>query len=86
MLAPGSRNRRAGELLGTGVPAEQIPAAIGQASEGLDSVPLIAETVAERGDRGARPGRARRRWSTGEIDAGEWVAGLRRAERARRAA
>ena len=49
VLAPGSRNRHAGELLGTGVPAEQIPGRIGQASEGLDSVPLIAEAVAGAG-------------------------------------
>ncbi|HMC06222.1 MAG TPA: 1-acyl-sn-glycerol-3-phosphate acyltransferase, partial [Solirubrobacterales bacterium] len=49
VLAPGSRNRRAGELLGAGVPAEQIPAKIGQASEGLDSVPLIAEATRRDG-------------------------------------
>ncbi len=42
ILAPGSRNRRAGELLGAGTPAEQIPEIIGQASEALDSVPLMA--------------------------------------------
>ena len=49
ILAPGSRNRQAGELLGKGMPAEQIPGKIGQASEGLDSVPLIAETVVRAG-------------------------------------
>ena len=49
MLAPTGRNRRAGELLGTGTPAAQIPQIIGQASEGLDSVPLIAEAVAALG-------------------------------------
>src|SRR5215211_3547808 len=37
VLAPGSRNRRAGELLGKGVPADQIPAQAGQASEALAS-------------------------------------------------
>src|SRR5918998_1144601 len=35
VLAPESRNRRAGELLGTGIPPAQIPAQIGQASEAL---------------------------------------------------
>ena len=55
ILAPGSRNRQAGELLGKGMPAEQIPGKIGQASEGLDSVPLIAETVVRCGDRRAAP-------------------------------
>jgi glycerol-3-phosphate dehydrogenase (NAD(P)+) len=85
VLAPGSRNRRAGELLGSGMPADQIPGKIGQASEGLDSVPLIAESVARAGI--VAPGlEGLSALIEGEIDAGEWVAGLRRAERARRVA
>jgi glycerol-3-phosphate dehydrogenase (NAD(P)+) len=85
VLAPKSRNRQAGELLGAGVPAEKIPGRIGQASEGLDSVPLIAETVAASGvEAPSLEGLAA--LIEGEIDAGEWVAGLRRAERARKAA
>jgi glycerol-3-phosphate dehydrogenase (NAD(P)+) len=85
VLAPGSRNRRAGELLGSGMPADQIPAKIGQASEGLDSVPLIAESVARAGI--VAPGlEGLAALIEGSIDPGEWVAGLRRAERARRAA
>jgi glycerol-3-phosphate dehydrogenase (NAD(P)+) len=85
ILAPNSRNRRAGELLGKGVPADQIPNRIGQASEGLDSVPLIAETVIRAGIVAPRlVGLAA--LIAGEIEASEWVAGLRRAERARRAA
>ena len=85
IMAPGSRNRRAGELLGKGVPADQIPARIGQASEGLDSLPLIAETVVRAGIHAPRlEGLAA--LIAGEIEASEWVAGLRRAERARRAA
>ena len=54
IMAPGSRNRQAGELLGKGTPAEQIPEIIGQASEALDSVPLIAETVIGAGQRRRR--------------------------------
>jgi glycerol-3-phosphate dehydrogenase (NAD(P)+) len=85
VLAPKSRNRQAGELLGAGVPAEKIPGRIGQASEGLESVPLIAETVAAAGiEAPSLEGLAR--LIEGEIDPGEWVAGLRRAERARKAA
>lgn len=85
ILAPGSRNRRAGELLGKGVPADQIPGRIGQASEGLDSVPLIAETVVRSGLEAPRlEGLAA--LIAGEIEATEWVAGLRRVQRARRAA
>ncbi len=85
VLAPGSRNRRAGELLGSGTPADAIRAEIGQASEGLDSVPLIAETVAASGVEAiGLQGLAA--LIAGEIGTDEWVAGLRRAERSRRAA
>ena len=85
VLAPKSRNRQAGELLGAGVPAEKIPGRIGQASEGLDSVPLIAATVAAAGIEA--PGlEGLAALIEGRIDVPEWVAGLRRAERARRAA
>ena len=85
ILAPGSRNRRAGELLGKGVPADQIPGRIGQASEGLDSVPLIAETVVRAGiDAPRLAGLAA--LIAGEIEATEWIAGLRRAQRSRKAA
>jgi glycerol-3-phosphate dehydrogenase (NAD(P)+) len=85
MMAPDGRNRRAGELLGAGVPADEIPAKVGQASEGLDTVPLLAATVAAAGGRaGALSGLAS--LIRGEIDPEEWIAGLRRAERTRRAA
>ncbi len=47
VVASGSRNRRAGELLAQGVPAAEIPKAIGQAAEAVDSVPLLA-TAAHR--------------------------------------
>jgi 1-acyl-sn-glycerol-3-phosphate acyltransferase len=85
VLAPKSRNRQAGELLGAGVPADKIQARIGQASEGLDSVPLIAEAVVAAGI--TAPGlEGLAALVEGEIDPDEWVAALRRAERARRAA
>jgi glycerol-3-phosphate dehydrogenase (NAD(P)+) len=85
VLAPGSRNRRAGELLGNGTPVDAIRAEIGQASEGLDSVPLLAETIAAAGVEAAGlQGLAA--LIAGEIGTDEWVAGLRRAERSRRAA
>jgi 1-acyl-sn-glycerol-3-phosphate acyltransferase len=85
VMAEGSRNRRAGELLGAGMAADQIPGKIGQASEGLDSVPLIARSVARAGvDAPGLEGLAA--LIEGRIDPAEWVAGLRRAERSRRAA
>jgi 1-acyl-sn-glycerol-3-phosphate acyltransferase len=85
MMAPTGRNRRAGELLGTGTPAAEIPGQIGQASEGLDTTPLLAQAVADSGV----PADALRGLAElieGEVDAEEWVARLRRVERARRAA
>ncbi len=85
MMAPAGRNRRAGELLGSGTPAAEIPGLIGQASEGLDTAPLLAEAVAAAGV----PAEALNGLAAlirGEIDAESWVAGLRRVERSRRAA
>jgi glycerol-3-phosphate dehydrogenase len=85
VLAPGSRNRQAGELLGAGVPADQIPARIGQTSEALDSVPLLAAAVKAAGiDAHALEGLAE--LIAGRVNAEDWVAGLRRAERERQAA
>lgn len=49
VVAPESRNRRAGELLGRGVPAEQIEGILGQAAEGLSSVPLVVERARRAG-------------------------------------
>jgi glycerol-3-phosphate dehydrogenase (NAD(P)+) len=85
MMAPAGRNRRAGELLGTGTPAGQIQDKIGQASEGLDTAPLLAEAVAASGG----PAEALAGLAAlirGEIGPDDWVAGLRRTERSRRAA
>jgi glycerol-3-phosphate dehydrogenase (NAD(P)+) len=85
VMAPTGRNRRAGELLGRGTPASEIPAKIGQASEGLDAVPLLAQaTSASGGNSAALSGLAA--LIRGEIDAEAWVAGLRRVERSRKAA
>jgi 1-acyl-sn-glycerol-3-phosphate acyltransferase len=84
LMAPSGRNRRAGELLGEGTPADEIPGLIGQASEGLDTVPLLAHAVAAAGS----PAEALAGLAAlieGEIDGDEWVAGLRRVEQARRA-
>jgi glycerol-3-phosphate dehydrogenase (NAD(P)+) len=85
VLAPAGRNRRAGELLGRGTPADEIPDLIGQASEGLDAVPLLAEAIAGAGSPAdALSGLAA--LIRGEIDSETWVAGLRRVERSRREA
>ena len=49
VLAEGSRNRRAGELLAQGMPAEEIDSALGQTAEAVACVPLLAERVQEAG-------------------------------------
>ena len=45
VVAQGSRNRRAGELLGCGVCADRIGPELGQSSEALDGVALLAQTL-----------------------------------------
>ena len=49
VVAEGSRNRRAGELLGQGMPAESIGDEIGQSSEALEGVALLARTLRREG-------------------------------------
>jgi 1-acyl-sn-glycerol-3-phosphate acyltransferase len=85
VLAPSGRNRRAGELLGRGTPAADIPALIGQASEGLDAVPLLATAIAASGSPADALG-GLAALIRGEIDAETWVAGLRQVERSKKAA
>ena len=45
VVAPGSRNRRAGELLSQGVPTEQIGPMLGHVVEAVDLVPLLTEVA-----------------------------------------
>jgi glycerol-3-phosphate dehydrogenase (NAD(P)+) len=48
-IAAGSRNRRAGELVGAGVPTGQVEAAVQQTAESLVTVPLLTEAFAREG-------------------------------------
>ena len=75
-LAPQSRNRRAGELLGEGVPTAEIPERIGQAVEALDMVPLLAAAL-EAAAIEAPVTRALDRLIAGELPLDEWVALVR---------
>jgi glycerol-3-phosphate dehydrogenase (NAD(P)+) len=75
-LAPQSRNRRAGQLLGEGVPASEIPARIGQAVEALDMVPLLA-TALRRAHVDAPVTTALHGLISGELPLEEWVARVR---------
>jgi glycerol-3-phosphate dehydrogenase (NAD(P)+) len=75
-LAPLSRNRRAGELLATGLPAAEIPPRIGQAIEALESVPLLARALARAGiEAPVTTGLAE--LIAGELPLDEWVALVR---------
>jgi glycerol-3-phosphate dehydrogenase (NAD(P)+) len=75
-LARESRNRRAGELLAEGVPAQEIPERIGQAVEALESVPLLAGALA-RAEVTAPVTRALGRLISGELPLADWVALVR---------
>jgi glycerol-3-phosphate dehydrogenase (NAD(P)+) len=49
VVAQGSRNRRAGEMLGLGMPASNIGDELGQSSEALEGVGLLAKTLRREG-------------------------------------
>jgi glycerol-3-phosphate dehydrogenase len=51
VIAAGSRNRRAGELLGQGTPPSDIQPVLGQAAEALDALPLLAAALRSDGVR-----------------------------------
>jgi glycerol-3-phosphate dehydrogenase (NAD(P)+) len=75
-LADDSRNRRAGELLGRGVPADQIAGMLEETPESLDAVPLLVRAFHDAGleapathDLGAL--------IEGRLGADQWVASVR---------
>jgi glycerol-3-phosphate dehydrogenase (NAD(P)+) len=72
VLAAGSRNRRAGELLAAGTAAADIENALGQAAESLDALPLLAHALREGGiDAPTVNGLAD--VVAGRVDAGDWA-------------
>lgn len=75
-LAKDSRNRRAGELLASGVSAAEIPTQIGQAVESLEAVPLLARTL-QRAGVAAPVTSALGQLISGELPLPEWVALVR---------
>jgi glycerol-3-phosphate dehydrogenase (NAD(P)+) len=75
VLAEGSRNRRAGEMLAEGVAAEDIDAALGQTAEAVACVPLLAERVQAAGvDAPVLAGLAG--VIEGEVEAAAWTESL----------
>jgi glycerol-3-phosphate dehydrogenase (NAD(P)+) len=75
LVAVNSRNRRAGELLGGGMPSPEIEPSLGHAAEGLDALPLLAYAMREHGvDAPAVEGLAA--VVEGRTDPGTWAEGL----------
>jgi glycerol-3-phosphate dehydrogenase (NAD(P)+) len=81
--APGSRNRRAGELLAQGVPAPEIPQALGHTAEAVDCVPLLA-TVARDAHVDAPALDSLAALVEGRIDPERWTATVTEPARRRR--
>lgn len=76
VLATGSRNRRAGELLGAGTPASDLRGALaGQTAEAIDTVPLLADRAAAAGVAAPALG-ALAELLGGRVQADAWTASL----------
>jgi glycerol-3-phosphate dehydrogenase (NAD(P)+) len=76
VLAPQSRNRRAGELLAAGVATADIPERVGQAVEALETVPLLARALDHAGlDAPVTDGLSK--LIAGELPLEDWVALVR---------
>jgi glycerol-3-phosphate dehydrogenase len=76
VLAPHSRNRRAGELLASGVPAAQIGQVLGATAEGVECVPLLAAACAREGVE-APATAALAALVEGNIEPGRWIEDVR---------
>ena len=76
VLAPHSRNRRAGELLAQGVPAAQVSAALGATAESVESVPLLARAC-ERAGVEAPATQALAELVEGRVAPERWIEGVR---------
>lgn len=84
VLAEGSRNRRAGELLAQGMPAEEVGAVIGQTAEAVDTIPLLAARLKDAGvDAPAVRGLAN--LVEGKIEPDRWRASITAPKKAKKA-
>ena len=82
-IAQGSPNRRAGDMVGAGVPAGQVEAAVQRSAESLATVPLLTEAFAREGIE-APVTTGLRRVLDGETSPDEWLESVRSAEPKRR--
>src|SRR3954464_15030025 len=80
VLAPHSRNRRAGELLASGVPAAQIPQMLGATAEGVECAPLLAAACARAGV-DAPATEALAALVEGQLEPGRWIEDVRSGSR-----
>jgi glycerol-3-phosphate dehydrogenase (NAD(P)+) len=85
VLAPHSRNRRAGELLAQGMASDDIPDVLGQVPEALHVAPVLARAMDEAGVRSPATHELAA-LAEGRIEAGQWIARTRRASTRSRAA
>jgi 1-acyl-sn-glycerol-3-phosphate acyltransferase len=76
-------NRRAGEMVGAGVPAGQVEATVQQTAESLATVPLLTEAFAREGIE-APVTAGLRRVLDGETSPDEWLESVRSAKPERR--
>jgi glycerol-3-phosphate dehydrogenase (NAD(P)+) len=76
-------NRRAGEMVGAGVPAGQVEASVQQTAESLATVPLLTEAFAREGIE-APVTAGLRRVLDGETSPDEWLESVRSAKPERR--
>jgi glycerol-3-phosphate dehydrogenase len=82
-IAEGSRNRRAGELVGSGMPSVQVAATVQQTAESLDTVPLLSDAF-EREGIDAPVTNGLRRVLDGDESADEWLESVRNTDPQRR--
>jgi glycerol-3-phosphate dehydrogenase (NAD(P)+) len=82
-IAEGSRNRRAGEMVGAGVPAGQVEASMDQTAESLATVPLLGLAFEREGIE-APVTDGLRRVLKGESSPEQWLESVRSARFARR--
>jgi 1-acyl-sn-glycerol-3-phosphate acyltransferase len=82
-LCEGSRNRRAGEMVGAGVPAGQVEASMDQTAESLATVPLLADALEREGIE-APITTGLYRVLTGESSPEQWLDTIRSARPSRR--
>jgi 1-acyl-sn-glycerol-3-phosphate acyltransferase len=82
-IAEGSRNRRAGELVGAGMPSGQVAAAVQQTAESLATVPLLSDAFEREGIE-APVTNGLRRVLDGEESAEQWLESVRNTDPQRR--